>query len=144
LKDREEKAEKIFSSGFNCSQGVFTAFAVDEGMEEAVALRLSTPFGGGVGGCGETCGAVSGAYMVIGLKHGRASLDDAEAKEVVYSIMAEFRKKFSEEFGSLKCSELVGVDMGNYEERSKAREQGRLERCKDFVRGAVRILEDIA
>ncbi|WP_164885366.1 C-GCAxxG-C-C family protein [Geovibrio thiophilus] len=143
MEDKKEKAVEIFRSGFNCSQGVFTAFASENGLDEETALMLSTPFGGGVGGCGETCGAVSGAYMVIGLKHGRCSLEDTEAKEKVYALMAEFRKKFTDRFGTLRCSELVGVNMADHEERSKAREEGKLERCKEFVGYAAVILEDM-
>ncbi|MCD8492418.1 MAG: C-GCAxxG-C-C family protein [Geovibrio sp.] len=82
MSGRKETATEIFRSGFNCSQGVFTAFAAEAGMDEKTALMLATPFGGGVGGCGETCGAVSGAYMVIGLIHGRSTLEDTEAKEL--------------------------------------------------------------
>ncbi|MGE4496545.1 MAG: C-GCAxxG-C-C family protein [Deferribacterales bacterium] len=143
METRKEKAVEIFKSGFNCSQGVFTAFAADFGLDEKTALMLGTPFGGGVGGRGETCGAVSGAYMVIGLRHGRSELNDSGAKEKVYSLMEEFRGRFSERFGTLCCSELVGVDMSDHLMRTKAREDGKLERCKEFVGYAAEILEDI-
>ena len=143
MSGRKEAAAEIFRSGFNCSQGVFTAFAAEAGMDEKTALMLATPFGGGVGGCGETCGAVSGAYMVIGLIHGRTTLEDTEAKEFVYSLMAEFREKFRGRFGSLRCSELVGADMSDPAERTKAREAGKLKQCEEFVGYTAEVLEEL-
>ena len=57
------KAEKYFCSNFNCSQAVFTTFATELGMDEELALKISTQFGGGARK-GEMCGAVSGCYNI--------------------------------------------------------------------------------
>ena len=65
----EEKAVEYYNNNFNCSQGVFTAFATEMGMDEKLALKLATNFGGGERK-GELCGAVAGALMVLGLRCG--------------------------------------------------------------------------
>ena len=57
-----------FAEGFNCSQAVFSSYA--EGIDEATALKIASGFGGGMGRMAETCGAVTGAMMVLGLKFG--------------------------------------------------------------------------
>ena len=67
-----EKAVEYYSNNFNCSQGVFTTYATEMGMDEKMALMLATNFGGGERK-GELCGAVAGALMVLGLRCGCAA-----------------------------------------------------------------------
>jgi C_GCAxxG_C_C family probable redox protein len=143
MSDKSQEAKEIFLSGFSCSQAVFVPFCSENLMSRETALKLSSPFGGGVGGCGHTCGAVSGAYLAIGLVYGRAAVEDTAAKEKTYTAMAVFREEFEKSFGTLICSELVGVDMSDSVQRLKAREEGKLANCSEFVRRAAEILEDI-
>ena len=76
---KSDLVEKQFSQ-FNCAQTVFSLFAKDLGMDETTALKVSSAFGGGMA-CAETCGAVTGAYMVLGMKHGHFTNDpNAKAK----------------------------------------------------------------
>lgn len=70
---KSDLVEKQFSR-FNCAQTAFSLFAEDLGLNETTALKISSCFGGGMN-CAETCGAVTGSYMVIGLKHGHSSTD---------------------------------------------------------------------
>ncbi len=67
--DKEKKGIDCFKNGFNCSQSVLTAFAGDFDLDEVTALKVAGGFGAGMGRLMETCGAVSGAYMVLGLKY---------------------------------------------------------------------------
>ncbi|MBR3908968.1 MAG: C_GCAxxG_C_C family protein, partial [Clostridia bacterium] len=60
-----EKAVKLFTDGYNCAQAVFGAFADDLGFDEATALKIAAPFGGGFGRQREVCGAVLGMTMVL-------------------------------------------------------------------------------
>ena len=66
----EEKAEELFRSGMNCSQSVFCAFADELGMDRETAAKVSCGLGGGVGRMREVCGAVTGATLVLGMRHG--------------------------------------------------------------------------
>ena len=70
-----EKAVEYYSNNFNCSQGVFTTYATEMGMDEKMALMLATNFGGGERK-GELCGAVAGALMVLGLRCGHYDSND--------------------------------------------------------------------
>ena len=72
-----EKAVEYYSNNFNCSQGVFTTYATEMGMDEKMALMLATNFGGGERK-GELCGAVAGALMVLGLRCGHYDSNDME------------------------------------------------------------------
>jgi C_GCAxxG_C_C family probable redox protein len=139
-----QRAEKNFKDGFSCSQAVFAAFAEDLGLERETALRISTGFGAGMARMTETCGAVTGAIMVIGLKHGRVDPEDLDAKEKTYSLVGEFVKRFRERHGSIVCRELLGCDIGTEEGMEKAASEGLFEDfCPSLVKQAAEILGEI-
>ena len=60
-------AVACFNNGFNCAQAIFTAYCDELGLDEETALKIACGFGAGMGRLQETCGAVSGAYLAIGL-----------------------------------------------------------------------------
>ena len=78
--DHAEKAQELFLQGYNCSQSVFLAFEDLTGLDQSTGARLSSSFGGGMGRLREVCGAVSGAFMVLGLLHGYDDPEDADAE----------------------------------------------------------------
>jgi len=67
---RVEEAVSCFADGFSCSQSIVSTYGTEFGVDREKALKISTGFGGGMGRLGGTCGAVTGAIMVIGLKYG--------------------------------------------------------------------------
>ncbi len=139
-----QTAVGLFESGFSCSQAVFAAFSEALGLERTIALKISQPFGGGIAGTGSTCGAVTGALLVIGLKHGRCRPEDLASKEKTYELVREFIKRFRERHGSATCRELLGVDLSTPEGHEEARRRGLFAgRCPLFVAEAVEILEAI-
>lgn len=99
-----------FDRDMNCAQAVFLAFAEAEGLDRAAALRLSSSFGGGLGGLGEVCGALSGAAMAAGLLFGDYTPGDAEAKTAHYERVKELGEAFRAEAGSLLCRDLKRED----------------------------------
>lgn len=64
---RADKAIDSFRAGNNCAQSVLLAFKDDFNFDENLASKISVGFGGGMGRLQEKCGAVTGAFMVIGL-----------------------------------------------------------------------------
>ena len=58
-----------FNGNIHCSQIIVSEFAEEFGYDRNEAMKLANPFGGGMFG-GDTCGAVTGAMMVIGMKYG--------------------------------------------------------------------------
>lgn len=128
-------------SQFNCAQTVFGLFAPELGIEEKTALKIASGFGGGMA-CAETCGAVTGAYMVIGLKHGHAVSDPIKKAETKIQIQ-KFNEKFKRKFGSLVCKELTGFDISKPDGSAAAQNAGVFEiRCPVFIKAACNILED--
>jgi C_GCAxxG_C_C family probable redox protein len=134
--ERAEKAVKLFEEGFVCSQAVLAAFCDLLEIEENMALKISNGFGGGIARKQEVCGAVSGGIMAIGLKYGRAELDDMAAHEKTYKAIHAFCDEFERKNGFLNCRNLLGCDM------KEAREKGLFDTlCKQYVGSAAQILE---
>ncbi|MCX6031403.1 MAG: C-GCAxxG-C-C family protein [Chloroflexi bacterium] len=135
-------AASCFREGFSCSQAVFSAFAPDLGLEREMALRVAGAFGGGMARLGETCGAVTGALMVIGLKHGQISPEDKPAKDKTYALARAFAEQFVAQHGSLRCPELLGCHIGTAEGMQLAKDKGLfVSLCPKLVSDAAEIVE---
>jgi C_GCAxxG_C_C family probable redox protein len=114
------------------------------GLSRELAIRLGGPFGGGMGSLGETCGAVSGALMALGLKFFQAGPQDAPGKQRVYALAQEFCKRFKERHASTLCRDLIGMDISTPEGQKKARDAGVFkELCPPLVRSAAEIVEEM-
>lgn len=141
-----ERAVASFKEGLLCSQSVFSAFSEKLGLDRETACRISTPFGGGMARMGETCGAVTGAFMAIGLKYGNVSdwrTEDKE-KENTYRKVGEFVSQFNARNGTVRCKELLGCDLSTAEGRKMANDRESFTTlCPKFVRDAAEILEKI-
>ncbi len=139
-----EIAEDTFREGFSCSQAVLSAFGPSLGLDRPTALKLSQPFGGGMAQRGETCGAVTGAYLVIGLKHGRVQAEDTAARDHTYAVMRDFISRFLAAHGTLKCRDLLGYRLDDPDEHRRAEEEGKFQTlCPGLVRTAAEILQEI-
>lgn len=141
---RAREAKKQFEKGFACAPAVLSAYSEHSGLEKALALKIACGFGGGIGRMGRTCGAVTGGVMVIGLKHGQASLADEESRQETHKLVREFIDRFTALHGSTECRELIGYDLSDAGELQLARKSGVFQnKCPSFVYDAVCILEDI-
>lgn len=139
----EEKIKELFAQGYDCSQVVFAHFAEKLGLDKDTANKVSADFGGGMM-CGETCGAVTGAHMVIGLKYGHYKPNDAEQKQLVVAKGAEFRSKLYEKYNSGICKELLGIDISQPGELQKAAESGKFTNfCPKLVKDVIDIVETL-
>lgn len=138
-----QKAMKHFKEGYNCAQSVFLAFADKYPIEEGLALKLSSSFGGGMGRLREVCGAVSGMFMVAGLLYGYDSPTADEEKKAHYERIQELAHSFSAENGSIVCRELLGLnikeDVPTPEKRTESYYKKRP--CEQLVGMAAAIME---
>lgn len=126
---------------FNCAQTIVSLFAEDIGLDEKTALKIASGFGGGMA-CAETCGAVTGSYMVIGMKYGHDS-SDPEAKATTKQAILRFNEKFKQVHGSLICKKLTGYDISTSEGASEAQLEGVFTtKCPQFLKTACNMLED--
>jgi C_GCAxxG_C_C family probable redox protein len=136
-----ERAAELFSQNYNCSQSVFVAFAIPLGLDRQVALKLASPFGGGVARQGEICGAVTGALLVLGLLRGAES---PAGKDEIYRLSQEFMGLFREKHGTLLCRNLIDCDISTPAGHQSAFEKHIFTTiCPVLVRDAAGILQDL-
>ena len=111
-------------------------------MDYDAALRLAYAFGGGMGSMGEVCGAVTGAFMLISLKHAASDADDERAKEETNARVAKFADAFKARNRTLICRGLLGFPIGD-RDATPGSQEIISERCPGYVRDAAEILEEI-
>ncbi len=101
------RAKELFEQGYNCCQAVLLAFSDVTGLDDEVAAKISSSFGGGIGRLREVCGTFSGACMVLGMIEGAGDPKAQEAKAAQYAKIQELAKKFAEDNGSYVCREIL-------------------------------------
>jgi len=140
---KSEEAVERFGNGFNCSQAVLGSYCEQFGLECEKAFKVATGFGGGMR-MGSTCGAVSGAFMVLGLKYGNTTAEDKKGKANTYKKVKEYAKRFKARNGSVTCRELLGCDISTPEGMKEAKDKNLFSSiCPKIVQDAVEILEEM-
>ncbi len=131
-----KKAVECFEQGYNCSQAIFSTYGRDLGIPPDQACKIASGFGGGMRIDG-TCGAVTGAFMVLGLKF-------AKDKDKPYDKIIEFAETFCKRNKSIDCSALIGCDIRTEEGMNKATNEGLFRKiCSQLVKDAAEILEEM-
>ena len=139
---RAENARATFKQGFNCSQAVLSAFAEEFGLDQVMAYRVAAAFGGGMGHLGETCGAVTGAFMVIGLKYGLTVADGSQSHKEAFSAVQDFVEQFKSRHGSIVCRDMLGFDINDHIAFRDAKKQGIPQKiCPKLVQDAAEIVQ---
>jgi C_GCAxxG_C_C family probable redox protein len=141
---KEEKALISFRSGLNCAQAVLDGYSTVLDFDKGIAMNISAGFGGGMGRLQETCGAVTGSYMVLGIYNGRKYTDNAEKKEVTYKMIQEFSEKFKSLNGTTNCKSLLKCDLRTEEGHRYAVENNLFgTTCEKCISDSMRILNNI-
>lgn len=138
-------AKQNFLNGYNCSQAVLLAFCEDFGLEKETALKISEPFGGGMGRMREVCGTITGMFMVLGLAMGNSDAKDGSTKKNVYKSVQELAEKFKQDNGSIICRELLGLQKANkesYVPSERTTEYYKKRPCPELCKYAADILEE--
>ena len=139
-----ERAADYFARGFNCSQSVLAAYAEQFGLTEEQALKVAGGFGGGMGRMAETCGAVTGAIMVIGLKFASTTPGDIQGKENAYAVVREFVHRFKGRNVTVLCRELLDCDISTPEGMKRAQQEKLIKKCcPKLIQDAAEILDQL-
>lgn len=104
-------------------------------------MKLGNAFGGGIARAGETCGAVTGAIMVISLNCGSKDHDDSISKDKAYDMASKFMEQFTSRNQSTMCRKLLGFEIGTYTGHDKY--EIIYQRCPGLVRSAAEIIEEM-
>ena len=144
MKLKEKKALGTFKSGLNCAQAVLTAYSDDLSFDNSLGINISCGFGGGMGRLQETCGAVTGSFMVLGIYNGKKYPDNADKKEVTYSMIQNFSEKFKSINGAIDCKSLIKCDLKTEQGRLFAKENNLFETiCEKCISDSIGIIEEL-
>ncbi len=101
------KALSYFDEGYACSQSVLLAFSCEFNIDERTAKLISSTFGGGMGRLREKCGALTGGFMVLGMKYGNLDPKDMDTKLTSYRKVRELNRSIEDLYGTTQCAELL-------------------------------------
>jgi C_GCAxxG_C_C family probable redox protein len=152
---QEEKREALAQSARdtlaqsgNCAQTSFAVLQREFNLNGKEILKALTPFPG-IALRGETCGAVTGCLMALGLVYGRGQLDDWKGYIASLPPARRFCKRFAEEQGSTLCGSILESKLGrrfNLADRAESLEYvsaGGPQVCADIVAKSVQIAAEI-
>ena len=139
----DEYVSQKFREGIDCSMLVLAEAADNIGITKEEAYRTASCFGAGML-TGGVCGAVTGAFIAIGIKHGNHELNDLAQKAVVISKRDELVERFTKIHGSVDCPRILGADLRIPEERQYARDNNHINtKCPAFCRTAAQIMKEL-
>ncbi len=139
----EKEVAELFRQGFDCGQVVLASTAEKLGLNLEEAYRTASGFGGGMFR-GQTCGAVVGAIIAIGMKYGHYGPNTPARKDQNTAKVLEFQQKFMEKYPSIVCRELLGYDVSKPDEMDIILEKGLLLNfCPKVAADAIKILEEV-
>ncbi len=143
-----QKAKEILSLSGNCAQTSFAVLQEEFNLDGKEILKALTPFPG-IALRGETCGAVVGCLMAIGLIYGRDNLDDWKGYLASLPPARRFCRRFEEQNRSTACSAILetrlgrGFNLADREESLQYVAAGGPEACGEIVAGAVNIAAEL-
>ena len=118
--------------GLNCAQAVACTYCDLLGYKEEDIFRMTEGFGLGMGCMAGTCGALSGAVLLAGLKNSDGQIDAPKTKGKTYKLSRQLLERFQECCGSTICAELKGVTTGTP-----------VHSCADCIKDAAAIVEEV-
>jgi len=144
----DQKVDHYMQLSHNCAQSSFLALSEQFGLGNKDMVRALTPLPG-IAERGETCGAVTGALLALGLVFGRDNLSDWQAYRDSLIPTNEFCDRFVEEMGSTMCGDIVEskfgqrMDLRNEDDLQQFQQSDATFKCGKVVKTAVRIAADL-
>ena len=129
---RADRAIACHNKGYNCAQSVAFAFLDKVDIDPETLFKVTEGLGLGMGGMEGTCGAITGACVLAGMKNSTGNLEKPNSKGASYKLSRQIVEEFKNKNGATQCRELKGVDTGKV-----------LRACPDCIRDAARIAESV-
>lgn len=132
MESRTELAVMRKNKGYNCAQAVACTYCDLVGVSEETMYRIMEGFGSGFGTTEGTCGAITGAVALAGMKNSTADLENNSSKASTAKLSREIMSRFKQSAGATICRELKGIETKIV-----------LHSCNDCVLDAARIVEEV-
>ncbi len=140
----QDKAVSLMDAGFNCSQSVLSSYSEVLGFDNELAISVSCGFGAGMGRLQGTCGAVTGAYMVLGIYCSQKHKENGARKAHSYLMIQAFNKQFIEKHKSTDCRMLLNCDLTTEEGQQYFHDNRLVDAvCKNCIRDSVQLINKI-
>ena len=123
MKSRVTNAIERKIQGCNCAQAVACSYCDVAGVSEETMMAATAAFGSGMGSMDGTCGALTGAAVVLGFK----LKDNIAAKAAMKNVIDSFKARN----GVTTCCQLKGIGSGKV-----------VRSCNDCVADAAEFLEN--
>ena len=133
----EDEIKDYFMNQIDCGSVVAMQFENETGKTKSDLMKACGGFGGGLF-CGETCGAIAAANVVISMIYGIDKKGDEEGKVELIKKVGEFNEKMHENYPSFLCKDLLGCDLQTAAESGKM-----MEFCPKFCMEVTRVLKEI-
>lgn len=145
----DQKVDQYMQRSHHCAQSSFMAMKELFGLKGEEVVKALTPMPG-IAERGETCGALTGPLMAMGLIYGRGihQLDNWETYQKSLIPAGDFYDHFEQEFGTTLCHEIQQGKFGRcYHltdpgELQEFQNDGATEKCSEVVRKAVHLAAD--
>jgi C_GCAxxG_C_C family probable redox protein len=142
--NKKDQAVENFKNGLNCAQTVLAAFCDDLAFDRSAALSVTAGFGSGMGRLQQTCGAVTGAFMAIGVYNSKKYDSNADRKAKSTEMVQAFNKAFIAAHKTTSCRELLNYDISTDEGLRVARENNLFGTvCVKCIKDAIDICESL-
>lgn len=139
-----ENVIEKFKNGIDCGQVVAEQFEAETGFDASALRKMTACYAAGMMR-GETCGAVLGAYNIIGLLYGHSEEGDDAQKGQMLQKMLRFNELFGEKHSEgFQCKELLGADISTAEGGKKINDENLLFTvCPNICCDAVEVLKQV-
>jgi C_GCAxxG_C_C family probable redox protein len=140
----QEEAIQAHVDGLNCSQAVLTTYSKKLSFDKDFAASIACGFGGGMGRLQETCGAVTGGFMVLGISTCKKYPGTKDRKDHSYSLVQQFAGKFKAMNGSLDCKTLLKCDLNTAEGQKFMKDNNLSQKvCNKCIADSISIIEEL-
>lgn len=142
MTNKPAQAIIYFKNGYNCAQSVLLPYVEELNADKDTLEKIALGFGGGMGRLQMTCGAVTGAFMVISLYC--YDLDEAVRVQESRRLIQDFHAQFVAIHGISDCISLLDYDANTLEGQAQIDKLDLKEKvCVPCVESAVVILENL-
>ncbi len=136
-----DQAETLCATGLYCAETVLSVIARDHNIHSPLIPRIATGLCSGMARTCGTCGALTGGILAINIVHGRSTPD--ESVEPNYALVESLIKRFTTEFETTNCAQLLNCDLATKEGQQKFKSQNLAAQCEQYTRQSVSIVRDL-
>jgi C_GCAxxG_C_C family probable redox protein len=133
--DDVDQLMTLRKQGFYCSQIIMLQGLEQMGKSNPDLIRAMHGLAGGLGFSGELCGALTGGASLLGLYAGKGTPEQEEDQRLnfmVEDLVNWFNAEYSEQFGGIRCEEILA---GN--------NQNKATRCPILVTGVLQKVNEL-